>query len=324
MATDQQIEELFDSVRGRIADITSRTRKYSGRGNVGCALMVLPILGVIGLLVASQDVSPVSPSRFWWFWLGVLVAVVVCFRIGWKLWLPWSRSNSALQDETDDALIRPLVEALVPGGTFSRPTITTSGFHSSLLLPRQEKGSVRVAKQSRVEGRIGEMPVVIDEIEGAFDANVDEGWIARVELPFAIDGHLRIWVPRGFWKGWAEWTDGFEKMTDATARLGAPYTVDVAPIGTGPETASATASPGAHPPDVVCANSLFDALRARPDVRMAVADRTLWIVLPRPLRVFASHIASPDDLATWKKAAVAMRDIETIAREVLAAPGARG
>ncbi len=324
MATDQQIEQLFDSVRPRIADITSRTGTHSGQGNLGCALMVLPIIGGTVLLANASDVVLPSPALFWWFVAAVLVAMFLCVVAGWKLWRPWSLSNSALQVETDDALIRPLVGALVTGGTFSRPVVTTSGYHPSLLQPHTEKGSVRLLNQSRVEGRLADMPVVIEEIQGGFDAVIDDAWIARFELPFAVAGHLRIWVSERSFSGWAEWRDGFETQAEATERLGSPYTVDVAPIGTGPGAAGATVSPAALPPEVVCTDELFDALRARPDMRLAVVDRTLWMVVPRNLKVFQSHIAAPRDLKDWKKAALAVRDIEAIARAILAAPGVRG
>ena len=317
MATDQQIEQLFDSLRARIADIASRTGKHSGRGNAGCCLMVLPIVGSIALLGKAQDVALPSPELFWWFVAAVFVGAAVCFVIGWRLWLPWSQSSAALREETDDALIRPLVDALVPGGTFSRPTVTTSGFHPSLLRPHTERGTVRILAQSRVDGHLADMPVVIEEIQ--LDTGIQQGWIARFELPFAVAGHLRIWVSQGAWSGWGEWKDGFEIMAEPTARLGDPYTVDAAPIGTGPDAAGATVSPGALPPEVVCTDTLFDALRERPDVRLAIVDRTLWMEVPRTIKVFESHIASPDDLAAWKKAALAGRDIEFIARAILSA-----
>jgi hypothetical protein len=317
MATDQEIEQLFDSLRGRIADIKSRTGKHSARGNAGCCLMGVPILGFIGLIVIAQDVAFPSPQLFWWFVAAVLAGAVVSFIVGWKLWLPWSRSNAALRAETDDALIRPLVDALVTGGTFSRPTVTTSGVHPSLLRPHTERGHVRIADESRVEGHLADMPVVIEETQ-PFDSHYKtEGWIARFELPFAVAGHLRIWVSQGDWKGWGEWKDGFETLAEPTARLGDPYTVDVAPLGTGPGAVGATVSPGALPPEVVCTDALFEALRARPDISLAFVDRTLWILVPRTIRVFVSHVASPDDLAAWKKAARAARDMEFIARTIL-------
>lgn len=120
------------------------------------------------------------------------------------------------------------------------------------------------------------------------------------------------------------WREGFELLEDDSRRLGHGAHVEVGPLGIGTQEGIAAPPPGSVPPAVVLTDALFDVLRDRPDVWLAVTGRTLWIVVERPIRAFESQVPDFDHVGNWTKAAVAMQDVKLVTREVLAAASVRG
>ena len=161
MATEVEVEQLFESLRPRIAEIKGRDVGLRGGGNLGCLLMVLPFAAAVGILMMLND--PGASKALWgWPLLAAPVIGVVVFIVGWKLWRPWSSANGAQRAEADSALRQPLAALLLPGATFTRASIMLSRYHSSLLMPRPD--GVTSTSCGRIEGQLLGRPVKIDEM----------------------------------------------------------------------------------------------------------------------------------------------------------------
>lgn len=311
-ATDEHVfDAILTSARARTADLQRAHDATAAGGNLGCLMLLASgalALGAIALAIAAPRVLAV--------FLVVAVALVVALivgRIGWRKWSPWSGANAALQDGTDDALIRPFVEHLVPGATFTRPREITSRYHPSLLF--QEPRETGWMPQGRIEGRIAGLPAVLDEVRASSNRNVAEGWVVRLELPFAVDGHLRIRVPKKLGEH-AVWREGFRPLADETARLGTTHEIDVAPLGTGPDVDGASLPANGLHPDALFTEALFERLRACGDIDVAATAHTLWVAVPRSIRAFDRQSGIPPDLKAWHRLAQAWHDAVRATREI--------
>ena len=320
MATEADVEQLFESLRPRIAEILGRDAPLRTGGNLGCLLMVLPFAAAIGILMMLKD-PRVAAALWGWPLLVAPVIGVAVFYFGFKTWRPWA-TVSGRQREEADATIRPALAALLlPGSTFTRERMSVSGFHPSLLLSNPR--GVHISSCGRIAGVLLEQPVAIDEVRGSFDADLPDCWLAKVELPFVVAGHLRIqrWTmatPGLFWR------DGFEPLEDDSRRLGRGWNVELAPLGVGTDEGVVAPPAGSVPPGTLLTDGLFLVLRDRPDIRLAATGRTLWILVHRQTLAFDFQIPDLEAVHRWKKAAGAMQDVEAVTREVLAAGGVRG
>ena len=217
--------------------------------------------------------------------VGAFLALT-CLFVGVALWRQWAKHDDQLSLETDAVLIRPLVELLVPGATFSRPKIILSGWHPCLLMAEEEGASG--VTPSQIDGSLLGQNLVIVELEDP------SSWIVRLDLAFGVAGHLRIrsmarLAPGGFW------TKGFENHSAGSRRLGAGHSIDWAPLGD--RTGKVVETPlNAVPIERVLSDALFDHLRAHPDLMVAMAGNTLWVVVPRTIRAFQRRVAGPTDL----------------------------
>lgn len=319
MATDADVAQLFESLRPRIAEIKGRDVPHRIGGNFGCLLMVLPFVACIALLVAMQKPEGAA-LLYGWPLLAVPAAGVVSFIVGWKIWRPWATVSGVQREEADTALRRPLAALLLPGATFTRERLTLGGYHPSLLLARVN--GAHSTPSGRIAGLLLGQPVQIDEVRGDFDANLPACWLVRVELPFVVAGHVRIHRRTMATPG-IFWDDAFERLEDESRRLGRGWHVELGPLGVGTDEGIASPPPGSVPPAVLLAAGLFTVLRDREDVRIAATARTLWILVERPLIAFDFQIPDLEDAHRWKKAAVAMQDVEDVTREVLAAASVR-
>jgi hypothetical protein len=317
---DRAFEAILVSAQARTAGLQGAHDSTTSGGSLGCLLMLAAGAASVGVTFMAIG-APKVPSVL------ILVTIVLAVSagvgwVGWRKWSRWSEARGALQDRTDDVLIRPFVERLVPGATFSRPSVITSQYHPSLLFqkPRGASGGDR----PRVEGRLAGLPAVLDEVRGNFDANIDGGWIVRLELPFAVDGHLRVRVPKSLGEH-TVWREGFRPLAHETARLGTAHEIDVAPLGTGPDVDAASLPAGGLHPDALLTDALFERLRASADIDVAAAGRTLWLSLPRHIHAFDGQSGIPPDLrswqqlaAAWHKAVQAIREIEGVVTAVVA------
>jgi hypothetical protein len=327
MASAQELADLFASVSRRIAEIRERSQATAQGSHLGCLLVVLPILAFI-LLSALKPA--VTPSWYGWLVLAVCVAGVASVVAGWKVSAPARRVQEAQWEETERAVLQPLTGLLLPGATFSRTTTFLPKDHPSLLLPRLRQA---LRAHSRIEGRMLGRPVRMDVVWATGDHDIPSCLFAQVEMPFAVAGHLRIrhsgsrflleplenaLIPGNFRK------EGFAPLEADAARLGRGFRCDWAQLAT--DTTAPDAAPALEglSPRVLLTDRLFDFLRANLDVMVAAVGRSLWIVVTRRMEAFESRVPTADDLELWQKAAAAVRDVELVAREVLAAASVRG
>jgi hypothetical protein len=319
VATEVEVEQLFESLRPRIAEINARDVPHRTGGNLGCLLMVLPFVAAVGTLMLLKD--PPMAARLWgWPLLVAPVIGVAVFVYGYKIWRPWATISGVQREEADAALRQPLAALLLPGATFTRERLLVSGYHPSLLLSNPQ--GTHSLPLGRIDGRLFGQPVQIDELRGSFDSDVPACWLVRVELPFVVAGHLRIhrWTmttPGILWR------EDFERLEDDSRRLGRGWNVELGPLGVGTAEGFAAPPPGSVPPRVLLTDGLFAALRDRQDVRLAAAGRTLWILVDRQLVAFDHQVPDLEDVHRWKKAVPAMQDVEAVTGEVLAAATVR-
>ena len=320
MATEADVEQLFQSLHPRIAEIKGRDVGLRTGGNLGCLLMVLPFAAAIGILMMLKD--PTMSAALWgWPLLVAPVIGVVVVYVGFKMWRPWATVSGGQRAEADSVLLPQLAALLLPGATFTRPPITLKDYHPSLLMALMR--GVTMTHSGHIEGELLGRPLTIDEVRGSFDHNFMSSWFVRVDLPFVLAGHLIIHrrtmtTPGIFWR------DGFEPLADESRRLGRGWHVELGPLGLGTDEGLAAPPPGAVPPGVVLTEGLFRVLRDREDVKVAATGRTLWIVVERQIMAFDSQVPDFEDVTKWKKAAVAMLDVEAVTHEVLAAADVRG
>jgi hypothetical protein len=319
MATEVEVEQLFESLRPRIAEINARDVPLRTGGNLGCLLMVLPPAAAVGTLMLLKDPRMVTLLWGWPLLVAPLVGVAV-FVFGFRMWRPWATVSGVMRDEADTVLRQPLAALLLPGATFTRERMLVSGYHPSLLLSNPRGAHATTC--GRIGGRLLGQPVQIDEVSGSFDADLPTCWLVRVELPFVLAGHLRIqrWTmatPGIFWR------KEFERLEDESRRLGRGWNVELGPLGVGTEEGLAAPPPGSVPPGVLLTEGLFAVLRDREDVQLAATGRTLWILVVRRLAAFDHQVPDVEDVHRWKKSVTAMQDVEAVTREVLAAGGVR-
>jgi hypothetical protein len=319
VATETEIEQLFASLALRLDEIRKRDAPQRTGGNVGCLLMALPFAAAVGVLPLLKDPDI---AEMLWGWPLVVAPVigVVSFLVGRKLQRPWGDVSAEQSVEATDVARQPLAALLLPGATFSFGPIGFTSYHPSLLMVRGAGAS----HAARIEGRMLGLPIRIDELGLDFDAARPAHWMAEVELPFVLDGHLRIHRRTMMTPGAGLfWNDGFDRLEDESRRLGSGWKVEQAPLGVGTDEGVGTAPPGAIPPTVLLTEGLFAVLRDRQDIWIAATARRLWIFVERSIMAFESSVPSQGDVPRWKRAAVAMQDVEAVTREVLAAAGVR-
>jgi hypothetical protein len=308
VASDIEVEQLFESLRPRIAEIKGRDVQHKTGGNLGCLLMVL----TFGAAICVLTLPAVSAALSGWPLLIVPAIGVAVFYSGFKLWRRWFAVSAGQREEADSALLQPLATLLLPGATFTRASLMVSGYHPSLLMPHPD--GVTATSCGRIDGHLLGRPVEIEE--RLMGDNVGAAWVVRVDLPFALAGHVRIHRRKKFDPG-LFWREGFEPLEDESRRLGAH--VELGPLGIGTKEGIAAPPRDSLPPHVVLTDALFMVLREHPDLWCAVTAHTLWIVLERPIHAFDSRVPDADDIKHWKKAAVAMRDTEAVASAILEA-----
>jgi hypothetical protein len=309
-ADDRVFDAILLSARDRTADLQRAHDATAAGGNLGCLMVLVAAALTVGGIVLA--IGALEEPKYLFGAAGVLIVAGIVGRVGWRRWSPWSEADGALRNRTDDVLIRPFVEHLMPGATFSRPLVTSSGYHPSLLLVRVEGAAA--STHSTVEGSIAELPALLEEVHGSFDADIHGGWLLRLELPFAVDGHLRIRAPKSVDEH-KRWVDGFEPLDEATARLGTRHTIDVAPLGVGTDAPASLPAGGLHP-DVLLTDAVFEWLRASGDIDVAATGRTLWLFVPRPIRAFDSQSGIPSDINSWRRLTKEWHDAVRTIREI--------
>jgi hypothetical protein len=317
MATEADVEQLFASLAPRLDEIRRRDAPQRTGGNLGCLLMALPFAAAVGVVPLLME-----PDIAEWLWGWPLIVApalgAVSFYAGRKLQQPWADVSARQGTDGAAVALQPLAALLLPGATYTFAPIPFSSYHPSLLTARGSGAS----HARQIAGRLLGVPVRIDELGLDFDAARAAHWMAEVELPFVLDGHVRIYRRTKMTPG-LFWNDGFDRLEDESRRLGSGWKVEQGPLGVGTDEGVGPAPPGAIPPAVLLTEGLLAVLRDRPDIQVAATARTLWVYVVRSIMAFDSQVPSQYDLPRWKKAAVAMQDVELVTREVLAAAGVR-
>jgi hypothetical protein len=231
-------------------------------------------------------------------------------------------ASAVIDRATEDALVRPLVELLVPGGVLSHPLQLPEGeWRRTMLFPATSGGVKRI---NHVVGRVAGRDAVLDEVYidsmatsgGGWTFN---GWIVRFELPTRVAGHLRVRLPAATSSGEPS-SRGFDTLDPETARLGAPFTIDAAPPDFGAPAPNVDRSGIA--PAALLTDGLFERLRAAGTMQVAAAGRDLWVVARRgPGEAFTSTSMVGYDLESWRRAAASLDEVVGVAEALFHAVG---
>jgi hypothetical protein len=248
------------------------------------------------------------------------VVALACAGLGFVLYQRAQRIYAPIDAAVNADLMQPFASFLVPRGTLEHPGLDTCvEWRPSLLFTRYAHAHQNAVR--RVTGRLAGLPAVLDEIRIRYRHDKDSaaftGWVVRVELPFTVAGHLRVMIlPYPFRS--PMWNEGFDRLTDAESRLGAPYEVDAAAPGVTPEGADGPTSSGV-PVDALLTDALLERLRAGGRMQLAATGRTLWITVPH-LRVLDARSGTAGfGGSDGRRAVAAITDAEAVLREVLRA-----
>jgi hypothetical protein len=307
MALDRELVDLFERLAPAADALRARHRAQRPDGIVGCAFGCLPTI-VLGAALALKWDDWYGHPQFWPYLGGALAAVAVGFAIGLPALKRYMAASADVDRATEDALVRPLVELLVPGGVLSHPTaLPEDEWRRTLLFPATSGAVKRI---NRVVGRVAGRDAVLDELyldsmPTSGGGWTFHGWIVRFELPAPVAGHLRVRLPAATSIGRPS-NHGFTELSPETARLGEPYTIDANGLA----------------PAALLTDALFDRLRASRTVQVATAGRDLWIVARRgPGEAFTSSSMVGYDLESWRRADASLEEVAGIANAVLSVRG---
>lgn len=321
MAADRELVDLFERLAPAAAELRARHRAQRPDGIAGCSLGCLPAVLLGAALALKWDDWYEHPG--FWPYLGIALALVaVGIAIGWPFLRRYMQASAAVDRATEDALVRPLVELLVPGGVLSHPLQLPGDEWRRTMLFAVTSGAVK--RINRVVGRVADRDAVLDEVY--IDSMPTDGggwsfygWIVRFELPVTVAGHLRVRLPSMTSNGRPP-SRGFEALDPETARLGEPYAIDAAPPDFGSPAPNVDRSGVA--PAALLTDAVFDRLRATGTVQVAAAGRDLWVVARRgPGEAFTSSSMIGYDLESWRRAAATLAEVTGIADEVFRAAG---
>jgi len=324
MRTDAEIDAFFSGLASRRDELARRYRAGWPLGLAGCGIGCLLPIGLLLAFIGFRDRWQGHPL----YTTGTVAACLVALAslgIGLALYQRAQRIYEPVDAAVTADLLAPLAAFLVPGATLERHGLEDSvEWRPSLLFPRAAHPHEHAV--SRVTGRLAGLPTAIDEMLIRFrndsDSSTFTGWVARLELPFTVGGHVRVRIPaRGY--GSLMWNEGFEPMPDAQARLGTRHEIDAAAPGVAPEGAEGATASGV-PVDVLLTDALFGLLQARPRMQLAATGRTLWVAVQR-MRVFEPRsgvVLFGKDAG--RQAAADIADLEAIAREIVRAGSGRG
>jgi hypothetical protein len=319
MRTDAEIEAFFAELEPRRAAIARRYRAglpftLSGFG-IGC----LGPLVAIGLLAEFHRQWSTHPRRAA-ILAAAVAAALVCVGIGAALHRLAGRIGTPIDAAADAEIMGPFAAFLVPEGTLEHPAPGACiEWRPSLLFPRNAAAMEDAV--ARVTGRLAGLPAVLDEarIRRPYDDESGNfmGWVVRLDLPFAVGGHLRVFlaepeVERDMRR------HGFERRPDVEARLGGRYRVEVAPPGVTPEDAEGPTFAGVAI-DALLTDTLVERMRADGRMQIAATGRTLWVTVPF-LRAFDARTCTGSfGPGLGRRAAAGVAAVEAIAREIVRA-----
>lgn len=317
MRTDAEIDAFFSGLEARRDELARLYRAGWPWSLSGCGIGCLVPIGLLLAFIGVRDRWNEHP----FYMTGAVSAGVVaiaCAGIGIALYRHAQRIYAPIDAAVNAELMEPFAAFLVPGGRLEHPALDGCvEWRPSLLFPRYSHAHQNAVR--RVTGRLAGLPAVLDEIRIRYRHDKDSaaftGWVVRVELPFAVGGHLRAMIlPYPFRS--PMWNDGFDRLTDAEARLGPPYEVDGAAPGVTPEGAGEPASSGV-PMDALLTDAVVARLRVGGRMQLAAAGRTLWVTVPH-LRVLDARSGTAAFGGTTARRAVgAIADVEAIVHEVV-------
>jgi hypothetical protein len=321
MAADRELVDLFERLRPTADALRARHHAQRPDGIVGCSLGCLPTL-LLGAALALKWDDWYGQPHFWPYLGGALAVVAVGLTFGLPALKRYMAASADVDRATEDALVRPLAELLVPGAVLSHPLeLPEDEWRRTMLFPVTSGAVKRI---NRVVGRVAGRDAVLDEV--SIDSMPTSGggwtfygWMVRFELPARVAGHLRVRLPAATSNGRPP-SRGFETLAAETARLGEPYAIDAAPSDFGAPAPNVDRSGIA--PAALLTDALFERLRATGTVQVSAAGRDLWVVARRgPGEAFTSSSMIGHDLESWRRAAATLDEVAGVAEEVFRAVG---
>lgn len=306
-----EIDALFDATRPRAEAVATRYRRILPLRVASTAFGCLPVVAV-AIAVLSGWAARFREAPFYLAAGGLVGAGLL---VSWMLFRRFTEADAPVHDRAEREIVRPLAERLVEGAVISHPSLTPPDWQAARLLPETEGRAWLV---TRVSGRIAGLRAVLDEGEILFTAAGDDpeaswkfdGWRVRVDLPFAVGGHLRVRAPLPEPHLRRESRGTFAPVSEWTARLGDGRTVEI--------------EPRYHndvEPESLLTEALLDPLRSDAGLQLAAFGSELWILARRERDAFKGAYRSSFDRDVWRAAARSMDLVERLTRAVVAAGG---
>ena len=320
MATDQEIQAFFDARTQRVADLRAQYRAGWPWSFGGCGVGCLVPIGLLFLFLETGHAWAQHP-HYTKAVVGAWAVAIACAAIGVALYMRGQRLFEPVDAAADAELFQPFAALLVDDATLAHPDDSILEWRASLLFPKYAHVHAANGQTTRITGRIVGLPSELDEMCIRYRNHKNSssffGWIVRLTLPFTVGGHLR--VRRAEW-GYDSllWHEGFEPLTDATARLGTGQQIEAAAPGVTPEGAETPTSDGV-PAETLLTDALFERLRGAGKVQLAATGRTLWVVVPNVRAFDNRHSIAGFDADYGRKTAGKMELVEALAREVVRA-----
>jgi hypothetical protein len=312
VASEAEVAALFDATRPHADAIAARYRRQRplriASGAFGCLPMV-----AVAVAVFSQWANRFDETRFY-VAAGTLTAAG--FAIGALLFRRLAHADAPIHDQADREIVLPLAARLMEGAVINHPGLTPEDWVPARLLPETD-GHPWIF--TRVTGTIAGRPAVLDEGSIIFTAHGEEaswkfsGWIVRLALPVAANGHLRVRRPPPAGHEDRE-RRAFTPSPELTARLGDTRTIEIAPPGS---TDTGVAQPRDTAPAALVTDELLSLLREDDALELAVRGAALWVLLPRRKDAFKGAYRSSFDRDVWLEAGRSRDLVERVVRALI-------
>jgi hypothetical protein len=311
MRTDAEIDALFDATGPRAEAVGARYRRVLPLRVASVAFGCLPIVAVaIAVLTGWAARFRETP-----FSLAAGGLVAVGLHVGGLLFRRFTDADAPIHDLADREIVQPLAALLLEDAVVSHPSLPPSDWQAARLLPETDGRPWLV---TRISGRIAGLRAVLDEGAILFTAAGDDpdapwkfdGWRVRVDLPFAVGGHLRVRAPVPEPHLRVERRGGFAPVPQHTALLGDGRTVEIAPRYHNDVA-----------PEALVTEALIDLLRSDHGLQLAASGSELWILAQRERHAFKGAYRGSFDRDVWRAAARSMGAVERLTRAIVSAGG---
>lgn len=317
MTTDPELQAFFAARAGRVEALRAQYRAGWPASVGGCSIgCLLPFAMAIAFIVRGKEWAKLPyflPAA-----IGAGLVALSLAAIGLWLYQRGQKAFAPVDAAVDAELLRPLASLFVEGATLAHPDDSILEWRASLLFPRSAHVHSINGQTTRIAGRLAGLPMVLDELfiryRHSKNSSTFGGWVVRLELPFAVGGHLRIRTSQLGSRSLL-WQGGFAPHHDATARLATGHEVEAAAPGVTPEGAGEPTLAGV-PVESLLTDSLLDLLRANRKVQVAAVAQTLFVVVPNVRAFDNRRSVALFDAGHGRKTAQRFALVEAIAREV--------